>query len=209
MGEMEADDNHVTQQLLQAEAHLGADTLREAHQRLQKSIGRLRKEKDGLVEESRALQMDPEQARAMMLQEVKDDKTKLDSLSKQLRNIEEENLKHQKTMADLTTDLAERKGEGGDTQKYDVLFERDKEMEEQKKIQSTVVDLLAHISEGVSRSDPQSMPSKAQVGSMRDDLTFKQRQLDSAEGTKNRLSAELKKRNVELEKINTLDEKIV
>lgn len=221
---MEADDNHVTQQLLQAEAHLGADTLREAHQRLQKSIGRLRKEKDGLVEESRALQMDPEQARAMMLQKVKDDKTKLDSLSKQLRNIEEENLKHQKTMADLTTDLAERKGEGGDTQKYDVLFERDKEMsafldafpgtrdkemEEQKKIQSTVVDLLAHISEGVSRSDPQSMPSKAQVGSMRDDLTFKQRQLDSAEGTKNRLSAELKKRNVELEKINTLDEKIV
>ena len=65
---------------------------------------------------------------------------------------------------------------------------------------------MSHISEGLARQG--HMPNKQRVSEMRDDLSFKQRQLDSAEGTKNRLEAELKKRNVELEKINTLDEKI-
>lgn len=133
-------------------------------------------------------------------------------------------MKHKKALSDLTADLAERKSEGGGSQKYDVLFERDKEMsgfiesfgttrdsevEDHRKIQTTIVDLLAHISEGIGRSNPADMPSQGRVAEMRDDLSFKQRQLDSAEGTKNRLEQELKKRNVELEKINTLDEKII
>lgn len=220
--ELQADGDHLSHQLRQAEAHLAADTLRETHQRLVKSITRLRREKDGLIEEAKTTNMDPDEARAMMLQKVKDDKVKLDTLSKQLRNLEEDNVKHKKTLTDLTSDLAERKGEGGDTQKYDVLFERDKEMTafieafggtkdkevgDQQKIQSTIVELLAHISEGLGRRG--QMPSKDHVQGMKEDLSFKQRQLDSAEGTKNRLEQELKKRNMELEKINTLDEKIV
>lgn len=181
----------------------------------------MRKEKDSLLEEARAASMDPEQAKALMLQRVKEDKQKLDNLSKSLRNLEEENVRQKKTLTDLTSDLEERKSEGGDTKKYDVLFERDKEMTafiesfagtkdkeivDQQKIQGTIVDLMSHISEGLARQG--HMPNKQRVSEMRDDLSFKQRQLDSAEGTKNRLEAELKKRNVELEKINTLDEKI-
>ena len=57
-----------------------------------------------------------------------EDKQKLDNLSKSLRNLEEENVRQKKTLTDLTSDLEERKSEGGDTKKYDVLFERDKEM---------------------------------------------------------------------------------
>lgn len=222
MRELIADHDHFSTQLGQAEAHLASDNLRETHQRLTKSIQRMRKEKDSLIEEARTTQMDPEEARAIMLQKVKDDKNKLDALSTQLRKIEEENAKHQKTLGDLTTDLAERKSEGGDTQKYDVLFERDKEMTafietfgdtrdketgDQKKIQETIAALLGHISEDLGREN--NMPSQGRVKDMREDLSFKQRQLDSAESTRNRLEAELKKRNVELEKINTLDEKIV
>merc|ERR1719231_188933 len=43
---------------------------------------------------------------------------------------------------------------------------------------------------------------------MRDDLSFKERQLESSESTKQRLEKELEKRQGELQKINTLDEKI-
>jgi len=156
-----------------------------------------------------------------MLQKVKDDKLKLDSLSQDLQSVEENNMKLKKVLSDLNTDLAERKSEGGDSQKYDVLFERDKEMtafidafeetrqkelDERTKIQETVVGLLEHISEGLGRTG--AMPSQSRVAEMRDDLSFKQRQLDSAASTKTRLETELKKKNQELEKINTLDEKI-
>ncbi|KAF0757695.1 hypothetical protein AaE_004186 [Aphanomyces astaci] len=43
---------------------------------------------------------------------------------------------------------------------------------------------------------------------MKTDLTFKERQLESAQTTKTRLSMELSKRQAELEKVNTLDAKI-
>jgi len=213
--------NEVSQQLAVAEGQLGADSLRETHARLTNSVSRLRKEKAALQEEARTTTMDPEEARTIMLQKVKDDKLKLDSLSQDLQSVEENNMKLKKVLSDLNTDLAERKSEGGDSQKYDVLFERDKEMtafidafeetrqkelDERTKIQETVVGLLEHISEGLGRTG--AMPSQSRVAEMRDDLSFKQRQLDSAASTKTRLETELKKKNQELEKINTLDEKI-
>jgi intraflagellar transport protein 74 len=40
------------------------------------------------------------------------------------------------------------------------------------------------------------------------DLTFKERQMESSKTTQDRLESELNKRNQELEKINTLDTKI-
>ena len=74
---------------------------------------------------------------------------------------------------------------------------------------------------GLGRQD--KMPSAAKVEEMKSDLTFKERQLESAQTTKTRytsfesvsfinanprLSMELAKRQAELEKVNTLDAKI-
>jgi len=215
------DYEQVSQELQQAEHHIAMDTKTREAQKLTKSITRLRADKAALMDEAEISNMSPEEARTSMLQKVKNDKLKLEDITRQLDVTEQGILKQKKTLQLIDADLAERKGAGADTQKYEVLFERDKEMsgfietfaetrqtevDAQKDTQGTIVDLLKHISEGIGREN--HMPEKSQVNSMREDLSFKQRQLDSADSTKNRLQQELAKRNAELEKIANLDEKI-
>merc|ERR1711988_329729 len=48
------------------------------------------------------------------------------------------------------------------------------------------------------------MPSEGRVNEMREDLSFKERQLESSQSTKARLEQELTKRNSELEKIESM-----
>ena len=84
---------------------------------------------------------------------------------------------------------------------------RDKEVMEQRRIQTTVAALLEHISEGIERE--RSMPSRDAAEEMKDDLGDKQRELKASEMTAERLQDELALRQTELEKINTLDTKIV
>jgi len=216
-------ENHLEQisgELAHAETQISQDTYREEYDRLEKKIRKLQKEKKDLEKDREASRMDPEQARAMMLEKVKADKERLDQLDKSLKNVENENVKNKKALGDLQTDLTERKGTG-DSQKYDVLFQRDEEMTgfidafaetkenelgNQKQIQETIVALLEHISVGLKREN--NMPSQGSASEMREDLSFKERQLESSQSTKSRLQQELTKRNSELEKINTLDDKI-
>ena len=53
-----------------------------------------------------------------------------------------------------------------------------------------------------------NLPSQEKVNTMKDDLTFKERQLEASKTTQERLEAELTKRQRELEKIDNLDKKI-
>lgn len=212
----------VSAELAGAEAHIASDGKVKASQTLMKSIARMRSDKESLVDDARMASMSPEEARGAMLNKVKQDKKKLEEVTRRLDVTEQENMKHKKTLQLIDADLQERKGAGADTQKYEVLFERDKEMSgfiegypatrdkengAQQATQKTIVELLKHISEGYARSNGQ-MPSRENVQAMREDLSFKQRQLDSADSTKTRLEAELKKRAAELAKIENLDEKI-
>jgi len=213
--------DQVSHELQQVENHIAMDTKVKAAQTLTKSIERMRRDKDSLLDDARMAALSPEEARGAMLNKVKGDKKRLEEVTRRLDLTEQENQKHKKTLQLIDADLAERKGAGADTQKYEVLFERDAEMTafidgystsrdqeltDQTKTQEMIVSLASHISEGLSRDG--HMPSKQNVDSMRDDLSFKQRQLDSADSTKTRLESELKKRSAELAKIANLDEKI-
>lgn len=80
------------------------------------------------------------------------------------------------------------------------------QLSEQRRVQDTIVQLLEHISEGMAREG--NMPSRAQAEEMKEDLSDKQRELKASEMTADRLQDELQLRQTELEKINTLDEKI-
>lgn len=213
--------DQVSHELQQVENHIAMDTKVKAAQTLTKSIERMRRDKDSLLDDARMAALSPEEARGAMLNKVKSDKKRLEEVTRRLDLTEQENQKHKKTLQLIDADLAERKGAGADTQKYEVLFERDAEMtafidgystsrdqelSDQAKTQQMIVSLASHIGEGLSRDG--HMPSKQNVDSMRDDLSFKQRQLDSADSTKTRLESELKKRSAELAKIANLDEKI-
>ena len=181
----------------------------------------MRREIEALEQEQQAANMDPEEARALMLNKVKEDKEKLVTLDNQLKETQDANNSATKALKQLSTDILDRKGDASDTQKYDVLFQRDQEMtefidsfeeveakeqEEQRSIQERITALLEHMSEGLQREN--AMPSAGRHKEMREDLSFKERQLESATSTKVRLEQELQKRHSELSKINTLDDKI-
>lgn len=211
----------VNQAVKMLESQLAQDQWRGAYASKEKAITRMRREIEALEQEQQAANMDPEEARALMLNKVKEDKEKLVTLDNQLKETQDANNSATKALKQLSTDILDRKGDASDTQKYDVLFQRDQEMtefidsfeeveakeqEEQRSIQERITALLEHMSEGLQREN--AMPSAGRHKEMREDLSFKERQLESATSTKVRLEQELQKRHSELSKINTLDDKI-
>merc|ERR1719181_1110501 len=71
--------------------------------------------------------------------------------------------------------------------------------------QDSIVRLLQNISSALGL---QGITPEGHLADMQDDLEFKTKQLQNSETTRNRLEAELAKRQGELEKIESLDVKI-
>jgi intraflagellar transport protein 74 len=172
--------------------------------------------------------MDPNEARAVLLAKVKEDKAKMETLEKVLQVEDDEIQELRKSLSELKNDLDDRtngKSGGNDpAQQYDKLAQldqemtafldsfptkKDEELHAQRQAQLMVVKLLEHISSTIAKED-KILPSAnaAHLEEMRRDLTFKERQLESSVSTKQRLTMELQKRQAELDKVNTLDTKI-
>ncbi|KAJ0403703.1 hypothetical protein ATCC90586_007514 [Pythium insidiosum] len=211
----------------QKEAELSADRYREEYELLEKQARKLQKEREVVQEELKTAMMDPNEARAVLLAKVKDDKAKMETIEKVLQVAEDENQELRKTLNELKSELEERTTggkDGNDPQKYELLFQRDKEMtaflesfpakredelKSQRQTQLLIVKLLEHISNNMNKED-KLLPSAnaANLEEMKSDLTFKERQLESSVTTKQRLTMELQKRQAELDKVNSLDTKI-
>merc|ERR1711871_1461254 len=74
--------------------------------------------------------------------------------------------------------------------------------------QAEVVRLLTSISRRIGMTENVSDMSQQKLDEMNDDLEFKQSQMDHSVSTSERLTRELQQRKLELEKIESLDEKI-
>lgn len=215
----------VLKRVRQGEAALENDHLREDHKSLSRQLDSLRQEKENLETELETSKLSPEEARARLLEKVKDDNQKIQELGKQIDDAEEECREKRRQINEVQSEVDERRGgtggAAGDAQKYAALEERDKEMtrfletfeeqmvqelEEQKRAQKMIVGLLEHTSRHLAHSE--NLPSEEQYTEMKDTLTFKKKQLESSASTMEQLEKELEKRRGELEKINTLDEKI-
>ncbi|TMW61353.1 hypothetical protein Poli38472_012544 [Pythium oligandrum] len=211
----------------QKEAELSSDRYREEYELLEKQARKLQKEREVMQEEARTAMMDPNEARAVLLAKVKDDKAKMETMEKVLQVAHDENQELRKTLNEIKSELDERtNGNAKDdpAQKYEMLFQRDKEMtaflesfpgkkeeelKAQRETQLMIIKLLEHISSNMAKED-KLLPgaNAANLEEMKSDLTFKERQLESSVTTKQRLTMELQKRQAELDKVNTLDTKI-
>merc|ERR1719510_477709 len=162
----------------------------------------------------------PEQ-RDLLLAKVKNDNAEIVAAEKSNSELKLEVEKLRAAIREVTADALEKKEEGSDQQKYEILFTKDKEMtqfidgfsdikaEEEKKLrekQDAIVDLLQNISKSLAL--PSDVSPAGHLRDMEDELDFKSRQLQNSETTQNRLEAELTKREGELEKIESLDVKI-
>jgi len=211
----------MKQKVSQLEVEIRNNTWRNEFLNAERKLASMLKEREAMKQENESLSMDPETARTHLLQKVKTISNLIKETEKKAEEQETTNENAQRALDELTTDIEERKGESNDSKKYEVLFQRDKEMsdfienfdetrqaqiEDQDKTKQMVVALLEHISCDLSRKN--NMPTKESVKAMRDDLSFKKRQVDASQSTQQRLQQELAKRNQELEKIDGLDTKI-
>ena len=72
--------------------------------------------------------------------------------------------------------------------------------------QQTIAALLEHMQKNMARQN--KLPNAAQYRDQKDELAFKQGQLNNAEDTYARLKVELEQRQNDLEKIKTLEGRI-
>jgi intraflagellar transport protein 74 len=220
-GAQQGELEQLNAQIEQGEGELRRDRVRDEYALAEKRLTLLKRERASLEQEMAATRLNPAEARDKLLAKVKEDNARIQALDKQLRAVEEAAAARRKAIAEVTSEIEERRGEAGDSAKYEVLFKRDQEMTEfidrfpemrdreqaeQRRMQNLVTALLEHCSEGIERE--RSMPSKEAAEEMKDDLDDKRRELKASEMTADRLQEELQLRQTELEKINTLDTKI-
>ncbi|KAF1326922.1 hypothetical protein FI667_g8040, partial [Globisporangium splendens] len=211
----------------QKEAELSSGRYCEEYEQLEKQARRLQKERDNIQEDARTALMDLNEASALLLAKVKDSKAKIETIEKVIQVAEEENQELRKTLNEMQNEMDERVSGGGKddpAQKYELLFQRDKEttaflesspakkdeeLRAHRQTQLMTVKLLEHISAGMAKED-KSLPTAntSNLDDMKKDLTFKERQLESSVTTKQRLAMELQKRQAEPGKVDTLDTKI-
>ena len=106
-------------------------------------------------------------------------------------------------------------------QKYEILYKKEKEINEYmekfeqeqegynkqiKEAQVTIEALLMHMQKTLARQ--KKLPSSQAVEEMREDLNFKQRQLNDAERTAAQLQVEVGNRRQDLQKYKNLEKTI-
>ena len=161
--------------------------------------------------------MDPKEAHAKLLAKVKEDQRKTTELDSRVSEINDEIHKLKRQQKELVSDTADRErgNTSNDKQKYELLFQRDAEMtqflesfdqakfdvlEDQKRTKGTVVALLEHISQGIGTTDV--LPSQERLEEMKDEVSFKTKQLETSQQTMARLQEQRVKRIQEMEKIS-------
>ena len=221
VGGMQHELEQMNAQIQYHETQIAEDRYRDEYHRLMKMRMRLAEEKGSLEEEEAASKLDPAEAREKLLAKVKQSNQKIATLDAHLKALNQENKEFRNSMAELEQELENRNNGQNDKQKYEVLFQRDQDMTQyidkfpqtkdkeiaaQKKAQLTIKELLQHMSKDLTRQD--SLPSQQEADDMKNDLSFKERNLEVSKTTQERLEAELGKRQSELEKIDQLDKKI-
>jgi intraflagellar transport protein 74 len=179
----------------------------------------LTEQQSKLKEEVETLKLSIPEQRELLLAKVKAENLEIVAAEKCFSELKEEIQRYKKQAAEMETDINVTKGT--DQHKYEILFSKDEEMtqfeegfEEAKNEEETqmrdkqlrIVQLLAETSKMISRE--KNMPAQAAVREMEDELDFKGKQLQNSEVTAVRLRTEQDRRLGELDKINSLDNKI-
>jgi len=202
------------------EKAVSVDPFRSKAFRLREDMARLDRLQQELMQELDGPQLSEEQQRELLLQRVKADNAQIAEHEKQLAEAQEAIRNGKKQLAQLKNDTAE--ANDPKAQKYQELFQKDKEMSELidsfepnkaaelakiEKEQAEVVRLLESVSRRLSLTSGGGM-SKDKLDAMEKDLEYKQDQMEKSLMTSESLSGQLSQRKLELEKIESLDEKI-
>ena len=203
------------------EMALQRDPMRSKAFRLREELVRLDRLHKSLQGELDGPQLSEDEQREQLLARVKADNAQIADAEKRLSEAQEAIRAGKKRLAQLQSDMTE--ANDPKAQKYQELYQRDKEMSElidtfdatkakevakTEKAQEEVVQLLQSISRKLAMQETSGDMTDEKLAEMKSDLDFKRDAMDQSVSTSERLQHELAQRKTELEKIETLDEKI-
>lgn len=186
--------------------------------RLYEQLNDLETKRDALVQETKN-QSSPAEEREKLLKQVKEDNQEIASLERQTNDLREKVEQVQEEIRQLDIDIEENQGERN--QKYKELkkreetideflntFEESKQQEIHRvgQLEQNVVNILEHISRNMGRFS--HLPSPEELNNMKEDLAFKAGEMKKAEHTTLGLAAESDKLQVDLQKVEQLEDKI-
>lgn len=216
---------NLQQQLgsLQLQKHaLEEDTLvSQVKQEAVKLYERLREleEKKAMLQEEEQLRGTPAQERERLLQQVKEDNAELASIERQASEMQERVAAVQEELSQVDQELEEQHGER--RAKYRELRKREEtmdtflasfeetkqaELERQEQLQAAIVERLENMSRNLAHFV--HLPTQQEMTVLKDDLAFKESEMEKSKSTLDTLGEEQKKLAVDLKKIEQLENKV-
>lgn len=71
-----------------------------------------------------ATRLDPAEARDKLLGKVKEDNARIQTIDRALKLAEDDNASKRRAIQEASAEIEERRGEAGDSSKYEMLFKR-------------------------------------------------------------------------------------
>lgn len=173
------------------------------------------------LEEDTSSTLSPEEMKEKLKQKANDTAADIESQERRIKQLDELLERYSEEIQQKEVELSEAKKHASKAKKYEAVYERDRKMQEfidsfpnsiaqekqnKQTYQNTIYALMKHISKQLNASG--SMPDANRFSEMKDELSFKERNLANSKSTLARLQQDLEQRKEELEKINQLDKKI-
>merc|ERR1719487_370462 len=110
------------------EGRLSSDILRKRGQELRAKGSVLVQQRDALEAEAQQASLSIPEQREMLLGKVKSDNAVTLETEQRITELKGEIQRCQKQISEMDVDISERKSEGNDQQKYEILLNKDEEM---------------------------------------------------------------------------------
>jgi len=207
--------------LAQAEARLRMDHNKQKYIQLKEQTEDLERKKGDLEIQTNENNLSFPEARDRLLAKVKEDNSVIQNTEKRIREVRKMQENYEKQIREMSNTDNDDKNAEQDKQKYEILYQRDKEMSEFidnfesmrnnelnqiRGLESNIVKLLEEASRvQMTNTD---LPSVEEFEKMKTDQAIKENQLGMAQETLIRVQQEYEQRLEELKRLDTLEENI-
>jgi intraflagellar transport protein 74 len=120
----------VNSRLIQAETRLKSDTLKQRAQHLKEERAAFLKRKDDLELQTNEMNLPFPEARERLLNRIKQDNAEIKQYEKDISDVRKMIETYQRNIKEIEQDLQEKKSDEGEAQKYEILYQKEKEINE-------------------------------------------------------------------------------
>ncbi|NXV09156.1 IFT74 protein, partial [Cettia cetti] len=223
--QQELDALNVKEESLRAE--IARSGVKQKAVELYEKLHELKERRDRMIAEDKNMESPQEEKERLLKQArienvVKDDSQKIASMDRQLAEVKEKTDYLKKVIQQFDMDLEKHQGE--ENWKYKELKKREEsmdnfletfenvksqELERRAQIEANIVALLEHSSRNLNHMKQISAVTNQELKIMQEDLTFKSNEMQKSQSTAKDLITESKKLQMDLQKMELLEGKMV